>query len=511
MAAVSKIDANVTGLRFEEESSLGTLPGSPVWKPLEPNSYSDFGQQLTAVARTPITDTRQRKKGVSTDLDASGGFNMDLTQENAPQLASGYFFAAIRTKDEITGVAVVDGTGDDFEPTAGGDDYVAGDLLFASGFADAANNGLHLVTGAPSATSIPVTSSLVTAAAQDGTLRRVGFQFASGDAQIDASGTLPKLTSTIKDMTAFGLIPGEWIYLGADASPFIFALDANRGFARVLSVSANEIILDKTEGTLATDTAVGRTVRVFMAPRVLKNESTPSLIVRKSFQFERTLGAPDSALPSQIQSEYLIGAVPSTLQLNVATADKMTADLAFMGTDMEQRTGAVGVKSGTRPAVVESDAFNTSSDVSRFKMSLVDTADSAPAPLFAFVQEATITVDNNLTPNKAVANFGAFDISSGNFAVSGSMTAYFADVAAMSAVRNNSDVTMDMHVVKSNAGITIDLPLVSLADGRPNVEADAPITLPVTFDAASGAKVNAALDHTMLVQWWSYLPDYADA
>ncbi len=511
MAAVNKIDSNATGLRFEEEASIGTLPGSPEWKPLEPNSYADFGQQLTSVAREPITDTRQRKKGVSTDLDASGGFNMDLTQENAIQLASGYFFAAIRTKDELTGITDTDTTLDDFQPASGGDDYVADDLLWASGFDDAVNNGLHLVSGSPSATSIPVTTNLTTATVQDGTVRRVGFQFASGDAAIDDTGTLPALDTSVKDMTAFGILPGEWVFIGGDLTAEQYGTAANNGFARVLTVTANVMTFDKTADTMVTDAGAGKTIRIYFADQILKNENSTSLITRKSFQIERTLGAPDDSLPSEIQSEYLVGAVPSTMQLNVATADKLTADLAFVAQDMEQRTGATGVKSGSRPAVTEADAFNTSSDVTRFKMSLVDATDANPSPLYAFVQEATITVDNNLTPNKAVANFGAFEITAGNFAVSGSLTAYFADIAAVSAVRNNSDVTLDMHIVKSNGGISIDLPLVSLGDGRPNVESNAPITLPITFDAASGAKVDSTLDHTLMMQWWSYLPSLADA
>ena len=76
----------------------------------------------------------------------------------------------------------------------------------------------------------------------------------------------------------------------------------------------------------------------------------------------------------------------------------------------------------------------------------------APVALFAFSDEITFTINNGVTPNKAVGTLGAFEATAGNFAVSGSITAYFADVAAVAAVRQNSDVTMDMALVTGNAG-----------------------------------------------------------
>jgi len=97
MAEANKIDSNVVSLRIAEESSLGTLPGSPTWYEMEPNSYPDFGGSLTLVARNPISSKRKRQKGVITDLDASGGLNQDLTFTNFSPLWPGVFLS---DKDE---------------------------------------------------------------------------------------------------------------------------------------------------------------------------------------------------------------------------------------------------------------------------------------------------------------------------------------------------------------------------------------------------------------------------
>lgn len=513
MAEVQKIDSNATGLRYAEETSIGVLPTSPlpVWKGLEPNSYDNFGGELTTVARNPINDSRQRKKGVVTDLDASGGFEMDLTQENLQDLLQGFFFASLRKKDELA-VATTDAGTDEFDVASGGDAYVAGDLVAAKGFDDATNNGLHLVTGTPTATTVPVTTALVTASGQSGTISRVGFQFASGDVDIDASGDLPKLVSTVKDLTELGLIPGEWVYIGGDATAHKFATAANNGFARVRSVTANEITFDKTQSTMVTEagtTSPAQTVRIFFG-RVLKNELGTS-IIRRSYNLERTLGVPDTAQPSQVQSEYLTGAIPNEFTLNVPVADKATCSLSFVAQDHELRSGATGVKAGTRPSITEADAFNTSSDVKRIKLARVLPDDAAPSPLFAFVTELSISVNNNLSPNKAVGVLGSFEVTAGTFEVSASMTAYFSNVAAVQAVRDNADVTLDAHFVKANAGVSIDLPLVTLGEGRAEVEQDEPITLPFSADAATGAKIDSDLDHTLLMVFWDYLPDAAEA
>ena len=100
MATGSNIDSNVTGLRYSEETSLGVANGSAVWYPLEPNEYADFGGEVVTVARNPINAGRQNKKGVVVDLNASGGFNTDLTSTNVQDIMQGFLWADFRRKGE---------------------------------------------------------------------------------------------------------------------------------------------------------------------------------------------------------------------------------------------------------------------------------------------------------------------------------------------------------------------------------------------------------------------------
>lgn len=625
MAILTKIDSNVTGLRFAEEASLGVLPATPEWVPLEPNSYDAFGGEITTVSRNPINESRQRRKGVLTDLDASGGINSDLTQNNLQELLQGFFFADLRRKSDVglnrspkrvtnlgdtedylitdidgsmeditvdsrvavSAVVVVGGTTgylvDDIievtdagatvlarfrvsgatggsvdtldlvDPavilggvtpregrtdtdtgvgtatvalTGSGDDLLTvtvtydngiswqvGDLVFTQGLDDAANNGKLRVT-AVADNVITVAEDLVTDAtpAASATMTTVGFQGAAGDIDVlqgDGAGLLPTLNSTLLDFTTLGLIPGEWLFIGGDAVLEAFTDVNNNGFARIKTIAATVLTLDKTTSTMVDEPSTSETVQLFFG-RVIKNESTPALIRRRTYNMERTLGAPDDALPAAVQSEYLIGTVANQITFNFATADKITADLAFISTDNEQRTAATGLKSGTRPTLASEDAFNTSSDFTRLKMNVIDPLTGNPTALFAFLEDFTVVINNNVSPNKAISVLGAFELTAGQFNVEGSSTAYFSEVAAITAVRNNADVTLDFAVAKgpsgSKSGIVVDIPLISLGDARLNVEQDEPIKLPLTQPAAA----DPVLDHTLMMVFFDHLPDLAD-
>jgi len=518
-ATKNKIDSNITGLRIAEESvCIGQLPGEEGnpgvadWISFDPNSYAEFGGATTLVARDPINDSRQFKKGVITDVEASGGFNMDLTQTNMQDLLQGFFFADHRVKVEFGGaseITNVDGTGEDYEAASGLDAFSAGDLVFASGFTELANNGLKQVVSA-GATSLVVVENLVDETPPAGaTLVTVGLESAAGDIDVDASGLLPALTSTILDFTTLGLTEGEFIFVGGDAATDKFAINAvNNGFKRIRSIAANILTFDKSDSVMITEANATETIRLFFG-RVLRNEQA-ALIKRRTYQLERTLGAPDPALPSEIQSEYLVGSVPNELTINTPTAEKITVDASFVSIDHETRSGAVGVKAGTRPALVESDAFNTSSDFTRIRMASVVPGDEAPTPLFGFITDMTNVINNNTTIDKAVGQVGGFDASVGNFAVTGSMTAYFTDVAAIATVRNNADITLDWILAKDNSGIVYDLPLITLGNARANIEKDQAIKLPLEMNAASAAIIDPNLDYTAMFVFFDFLPDAAD-
>lgn len=523
MAAVNKLDSNVTGLRIAKEASYGVLPGTPIWYPLEPNSYGDFGGNVTTTARETINDARSRQKGVTTDVESSANFTADLTSDSLAELLEGAFYAAYDKKAErfnnhTAGDVITDvsATTDTYTVTAG-TTFRAGDLVFASGFTQIANNGLKTATTGSSTTSLVVLDALADEAAPGGLAKlvTVGFEFESGDAVIDVSGTLPALDTTTKDLTQLGIRPGEWVYIGGDAADEKFYNAANNGWARVRSVTANTMTFDKSSATMVTDDGTstgsggtGQTIRIFFG-RTVQNK-VGSDISRTTYQLERTLGAPNDSSPSQIQSEYVVGAVLNEFSLSLPTSDKVTTECTFVGKDHETRSGATGVKSGTRPTLAAAEAFNSSSHVTRIRMSPVSQTNTYPTALFTFVLDGSFSINNNVERNQAVGTLGAFDCSAGTFDVSAEVTAYFTDVAAMTSIRNNDDVTLDFTFVRDNKGLVFDIPLLTLSNGMANVELNQPIRLPLSIEAAQATKVAATYTHTAMACVFDYLPDAAE-
>lgn len=509
MVAVVKQDSNATGLRYAEEDSLKTLSGDEVWRALEPNSYNDFGGQLTLLARNPINRSRQRKKGAITDLDASGGFNMDLTQDNAQDILQGFFFASLRKKGEepVTAVDLDTTNPDEYEcaSTAG---FLVGSLIKGFNFTNSGNNGMYPVTVVTSNTSVEVATGTLTAEASPpatAMIKVVGHQFATGDLTVDfTSSSLPALVTVSQDLTLLNLTPGELIYIGDTANAaysFAIATGAN-GFARVLSVAAHRIVLDKTHGAIsADDSAAAKTVRIFFGT-VLKNE-LDTLIVRRTYSLERSLGAPDTSSTDQ-EYEYLDGSVPNQVTFNVGQADKINMDMSFVSCDHVQVAAGLQ-RAGSRPSLTSGDAFNTSVDFSDVKLAVASDTDSHVTPLFAYFTDLKISINNNASPAKAVGVVGAFDVTAGTFEVDGSLEAYFSTVSSIAAVRNNSDVTLHFVAAKANKGVGMDLPLIALGDGRLRVEQDQAIKIPLNTAAAQ----HPVFNHTALIVWWDYLPDVA--
>jgi len=362
------------------------------------------------------------------------------------------------------------------------------------------------VTALTGDTVVTVAETLVAETLPAGArLVKVGLRASAGDLDISAAGNFPTMTSTTLNFTTLGLVEGEHIWIGGDAANTFYTNDENNCLARIRNIAANALTFDKaSKGAMVTEASTTETIEIYFG-RVLKNEQLAD-IVRRTYQIERQLGASDDASPSQIQSEYFTGCVANEFVLNFNQADKISSDVRFVAADQELYSGTDGLKAGTRPDIENADAQNTSTDLKRVRLARVVNGNEAPTPLFAFVPQLTLTINNGVEPLKALTVLGAFDMSAGDFVVTASLQGYFSDIAAISAIRDNDSLTMDIMAFKDNQGWVIDLPLCTAGDGSVQVEKDRPMMVPLTLECASGEEVDPNLDYTAMWIFFDGLP-----
>lgn len=497
---IQKQDANKVGLYIAREASLLNLPDNAVFQTREPNSFTDIGAEYAKVVRSPFNATRQRKKGSNSDRDIAGGWNEDLTQNNLQSDFEAFCFSNAHRKgvEAVTGVVAAD----DHFVVADVAGFAAGDLVAASGFARGANNGVHRITAvAPG--SITVANALVDEAPAIGSAARIetaGFQFPAGDLSLSVEGERAKLASASKDMTTFGMIPGEWCAVGGDLVATRFAA-VPPFYARVNEVTEEAVYFDKTTRAIEEDDGAGQTVQMFFG-YLIRNEPNEDDIVRHTHVIERTLGKDADGT----QSELLRGFVFNEMTWTSPLSNKVTVDITGVGLGYAKRKGVDGPIHKEAGTIVKKapgeDPFNTSKDVYRIRMSVIDPETLNPTPMFARCTEWTARIVNNVSAAKAQGSYGGFDTIVGQFEVSMTATAYFNTVEATEAIDEDADVTFDAIYARANAGIILDIPLLSAGGGRLNIEPNTAIMLPLTGDGAE-----SAFGHTIGFTFFPYLPN----
>jgi hypothetical protein len=505
-------DGNRTGLYLSEEQTLGVLPANPVWYEREPNSYNDFGGNFAMTTRKPITHDRQRPKGDVADNNPAGGFQEDLTPTNMRRLMQGFLYADAREKPTtqplngaaiaITGATTGPNT---FTAAAGLGVFVVGHLVKPFGFANEANNALNRVTN-KAAGVLTVANALVPDAAPSAVagVEAVGFQFPAGDLALTKPAGRCRLTSTAGGILALGLNLGEWIGVGGDTAIMRYADAGNNApfYGRISAFTDTYIEFDKTTGVQAAEPGAGKTIQIFFGT-VVRNEDDCTLIKERSYTLERQYGCGVAA-----QSDGVRGWSPNQITFNIPTpgADaKITVDIAGIATSSFERTVAEGVLTEVPGATVKGalnePCFKPGLDVYQHKLAVIDEGTLNPTPLVAFSSEGTLVINNNLAGNKAIETFGNAGINVGEFAVSGTINAYWTSVEATRKVRQGADVTWHLILTKKNSAVVFDIASLGLGNARATVEANTPVKLPLDTAAGKGK-----FGYTLLTSFLRYVP-----
>lgn len=490
---------NNFSLAYAIESSLGTLPGSPSWKLLEPNEINTFGSTITTVARNPISKSRQRRKGAVTDLDSAVEFAADLTLEHFIDFIEGFCFANFVGGEHTVPTDVTGSTTDAYTIPAISSALAQNTLVFARGFAVAANNGLKVVDTGATTTTIPVTTDLEDEAsipaAQNVSVDVCGFRTATGDLDVDVTAGVVTLTSTALDFTTLGLTVGQGIWVGGDAALNQFSNAENSGFARVVSIAANAMVIDKTSQTWVTEANTTQEVDIYFG-RFVRNVSVDAGdYLERSFQFEgayQNLGE-----PSGDEYEYAEGNYCNTVGFELPLTDKAVVTFAFVGTDTQPPTTSRATGASAPVVPVQTSAFNTSSDIARLRITETD-----ETGLSTDFKSLTFNINNNVSPEKVLGQLGAKFLNTGNFEIDIEAQLLFTNADVVDAIRANTTVTMDFSIKNDDGGILVDIPSMTLGGG----DREFPVNESILLNTTAQAFGDATLGTSLGVSLFPYLP-----
>jgi hypothetical protein len=515
VCAINSINSNFTGMRICEEECPGQLDAvlaNQKWYTREVNSYQALGANIKTVTRNPINALRKNKKGTITDVESTAGWNEDFTQDNMTDLLQGFFFNDAFEKYNLQPLNGATNLCTDVEAGNGiynvtstlATSIYAGDLVKTTGFTNSVNNTMALVSSVTT-TELDTdnTASVVEASPPSShNIRVVGHQFASGDLVATIVSNKLVLTSSAYPIAQLGLRVGEWIFIGGGLAASAFSFTNGVGYARISALSATEITCDKSTGLITADTGAGKTIRIFFGTYI-RDGLQNSEIITRTYHVERTLGEDSNGTQAQVE----IGCFANEFALKVPANAKLEVDMSFVAMDEELYDGTQTIPSeevGVQLfAALGQEAYNTSTDMYRMKMSLVEDSLS-PTDMFGYATDLNFNISNGAKLNKAVGVVGGIDAAFSNFNVGGAITAYFQTIEAQRALRDNADVTVDAIFAKNNGGIIFDIPLLMLGGGIPNVSQDEAITVPLEQSAAE-----CAAGYTFAHCNMHYLPDVA--
>ncbi len=477
------------------------------WFQLEPNAINTFGANITTTPRDPISKKRQRRKGTTTDLDSSVEFESDFTRESFLDFLPGFMFSNI-VGPPIFAPTAVTSTG--YTVSSGGDLKIQ-TMVYARGFTNAANNGIKVVLTGSTATEIKVTGLVAEGSPPTNPAPSVevaGHRGLAGDFEIDASGDLISTDAvTPFDFTDESLTVGQFMWVGGlvTANQFFEQGDTstNFGMVRIVSLATQKAVLEKRRATFVlddgTDTGAGGTdllIDIFFGRFVRNVAVDDSDYLEQSYHFEAAYT--DLATGPVDAYEYAKGNFCNTMQVNLPLADKATVSFGFIGTDTDNPTTSrkSGASAGQQP--LQTGAYNTSSDFTRLRMTKAD-----ESGLSTDFKSITLTINNNVSPEKVLDKLGAKFMNAGNFEVDIEAQLLFSEMTVVNAIRDNETATMEIGLRNDDGGMIFDLPSMTIGGGGKEF----PINESVLINTTTQAFEDAILVNSLGITLFPYLPN----
>lgn len=395
-------------------------------------------------------------------------------------------------------VTAVDGAGDSVDVTALVAGTAGNSIAIAESSAVLSWAGAATFLSGGTDALISVLDSLIDetpADSENATVEIAGYRGAVGDIQINAGGNL---ISTVLDFTTLDIMPQQMVWVGGEATLNRFATAANYGWARVVSVAANLIELDKRSATFVVDAGAAKEIDLYFG-RFVRNVAVDDADYLERFtQFE--LSFPDLGGVGIDNYEYALGNLANEVTFDLPLADKAVMNVSYIGTDTESPTSVRKTNAATPRDPVKTTAFNTSADIARLRVTEVD-----EAGLTTDFKSLQITLGNNVSPEKVLGVLGARFMNAGIFTVDLEGQLLFTSGDVTSAIRENRTVTMDFLIRNDNGGIGVDIASMTLGGGDREFPVNETVLVNITGQAFQDPDLGSSIGITL----FPYLPPAA--
>ena len=425
-------------------------------------------QKQTVVSETIRTD-RQRDTLSEVGAAAEGDINFELAFFDLDLLLEGIFAndsTFIYEKTDAAGAISANPTGNLMTSTTLTffTEFVVGAEVWVgrgntNNFpANAANNGrFKVIATGKDGENLPLSGNTVVTETPAGT---VNFKTNKVQFTDIAVGSTTTITSTTTDFTTFNLVVGQKFRTAG------FTNSGNNGIFTVAAIAANT--LTTVESTLTVESA---TTVTFTGKRLKNGTARKSLLVEKFFG--------DIA-----QYVAFPGFRQGTTSLTVASQAIVTATSTNQGKEgLPSASSILGV---TQAAGI-TPALNATTNVGQITENGV--------ALTTALQGIALEIGNNLRTKPQVGSRSPVDIGYGFIDVTGTITAYFEDLALYNKFINHTQSSLSFRFTDGeNNVMEFTIPRLFFSDGNPTTPGgNQDVTLPLEFTAVRDVTTDATI------------------
>ena len=490
---MGRVNTDDVSLSFTRQAGLGSLGGSPQWFQLEVNNPDQVVDNFERAFRNPISRQRARRSSKIIRRPSPTNLTMDFVLDHIIRFTDMFMYSTYQGASIFRPTAVTSGGSGGYTVASGGA-LAANTLVFARGFTNATNNGLKVVASGSTGTNIRVDGLVAEASPPSNAIVEVaGFRTATGDLDVDAS---QNLTTTVLDFTTLPFVANQVIHIGGEASINQFTDSANAGFARIETISANELTLSKRKGTFNTEANTTQAVDLLYGRFARDVPVTDADFLEVFGRFEVTY--PNLQNPSGDEFVYANDRIANAMTINLPLSALGTMNMTFVGTSTDDPVTTQQTNASAALAPTQTESFSTGNDVARRRITETD-----ETVITSDVTQWNITVNNNASGQfvHSSSNTAAF-LNRGNQEIDVTTTLVYTDSTLLDAISSDREVTAEYAMRQADGGVFYDFAACKLGNGGQ----DFPRNEAVLINVDLGVFLGTAKPYQLGVSIFPFLP-----